>query len=141
MRSAPNSTRRAATCAGPTRAAAAIAAVVLAPAISRRRGRCAAMAPVTNQVAAKTKARIAIAPRGAGDASPSTSAVRTGGGARGISSRFKGSPITMCSAAQMRHAARQPNYASRNAESGHPTVLAKPAIKVMPVIGPRAARP
>jgi hypothetical protein len=32
MRSAPNSTRRAVTCAGPTRAAAAIAAVVLAPA-------------------------------------------------------------------------------------------------------------
>ena len=105
MRSAPNSTRRAATCAGPTRAAAAIAAVVLAPAISRRRGRCAAMAPVTNQVAANTKARIAIAPRGAGDASPSTSDARTGGGARGISSRFRGSPITMCSAAQIRHAA------------------------------------
>ena len=58
MRSAPNSTRRAATCAGPTRAAA-IAAVVLAPAISRRRGRWAAMAPVTNQVAAKTNAAVA----------------------------------------------------------------------------------
>jgi hypothetical protein len=29
----------------------------------------------------------------------------------------------------------------RNANSGHPTVLAKPAIKVMPVIGARAARP
>jgi hypothetical protein len=41
----------------------------------------------------------------------------------------------------MRHAARQPNWASRNADSGHPTVLAKPAIKVMPVIGSRAARP
>jgi putative SOS response-associated peptidase YedK len=27
------------------------------------------------------------------------------------------------------------------AEGGHPTVLAKPAIKVMPVIGPRAPRP
>jgi hypothetical protein len=47
----------------------------------------------------------------------------------------------MCGAAQMRHAARQPNCASRNAESGHPTVLAKLAIKVMPVIGPRAVRP
>jgi hypothetical protein len=67
MRSAPNSTSRAATCAGPTRAAAAIAAVALAPAISRRRGRCAAMAPVTNQVAANTKARVAIALRGAGE--------------------------------------------------------------------------
>ena len=99
------------------------------------------MAPVTNQVAAHTKARIAIAPREAGEASPSIAEVRIGGGARGISSRFKGSPITMCSAAQMRHAARQPNCALRKAESGHPTVLAKPAIKVMPVIGPRAARP
>ena len=141
MRSAANSTRRAATCAGPTKAAVAIAAVVLAPAISRRRGRCAAMAPVTNQVAAKMKARIVMAPRGAGDASSVTSEARTGGGARGISSRFSGSPITMCSAAQMTHAARQPKCASRKAESGHPTVLAKPAIKVMPVIGPRAARP
>jgi len=141
MRNAPNSTRRAATCARPTRAAAAIAAVVLAPAISRRRGRCAAITPVTNQVAAKTNARIAIAARGAGDASPSISDARTGGGARVISSRFKGSPIRTCSAAQTRHAARQPNCASRKAESGHPTVLAKPAIKVMPVIGPRAARP
>jgi hypothetical protein len=49
---------------------------------------------VTNQLAANTKARIAIAPRGAGDASSSTSKARTGGGARGISSRFKGSPKT-----------------------------------------------
>ena len=31
------------------------------------------------------------------------------------------SPITMCSVAQIRHAARQPNCASRNADSGHPT--------------------
>src|SRR5580704_8860672 len=68
IRSAPNSTSRAATCAGPTRAAAAIAVVVLAPAISRRRGRCAAIAPVTNQVAANTKARIAMA-----HAAPATS--------------------------------------------------------------------
>ena len=99
------------------------------------------MAPVTNQVVANAKARIAMVARGAGDDPPSTSDARTGGGARGTRSRFKGSPITMCSAAQMRDAARHPNCASRKAESGHPTVLAKPAIKVMPVIGPRAARP
>ena len=67
--------------------------------------------------------------------------VRAGGGARGIRKRFNGSPITDCSAAQMRHVARHPNCASRKADSGHPTVLAKPAIKVIPVIGPRAARP
>ena len=47
----------------------------------------------------------------------------------------------MCSAAQIRQASRQPYCASRKAESGQPTVLAKPAISVMPVIGPRAARP
>jgi hypothetical protein len=70
-----------------------------------------------------------MAPRGAGDASHSTSEMWAGGGARGISSRFKGSPITMCSAAQIRHAERQPNCALRKAESGHPTVLAKPAIR------------
>jgi len=78
---------------------------------------------VTNQVAANTKARIAIAPRGAGDTSPATSEARIGGGTCGISSRFKGSPITMCSA-QMRDAARQPYCALRKAESGHPTVIA-----------------
>jgi hypothetical protein len=40
----------------------------------------------------------------------------------------------------MRHVARS-QISHREADSGHPTVLAKPAIKVMPVIGPRAARP
>ena len=90
--SAPNSTRRAPTCAGPTRAAAAIAAVALAPAISRSLGRWAAIAPVTNQVAANTNERRSIAPRGAGPA-VSASVALTGGGARGISSRFNGKPI------------------------------------------------
>ena len=91
--SAPNSTRRAPTCAGPTRAAAVIAAVALAPAISRSLGRWAAIAPVTNQVAANTNERRSIAPRGAGPAVSSASVALTGGGARGISSRFNGKPI------------------------------------------------
>jgi len=80
---------------------------------------------VTNQVAANTKERIAIAPRGTGELSAGISEARIGGGARGINNRFNGSPITMCSAAQMTHAPRQPNCASRKADSGHPTVLDK----------------
>jgi hypothetical protein len=70
-----------------------------------------------------------------------TSEARAGGGATGISNRLNASPITICNAAQMKHVARQPNCASRKADNRHPTVLAKPAIKVIPVIGPRAARP
>ena len=69
------------------------------------------------------------------------SAARIGGGARGIRSRLSGSPISRLSAAQTRQAPRQPTLASSNADNGHPTVLAKPAIRVIPVIGPRAARP
>jgi hypothetical protein len=63
------------------------------------------MAPVTNQVAANMKARIAIAPRGAGEASPCISEARTGGGARGINNRFKGQPD--------HDVQRRPNEASR----------------------------
>ena len=47
---------RAATCAGPIRAPAATACSVVAPAASRMRGRCAAIAPVTLQAAAKANA-------------------------------------------------------------------------------------
>lgn len=38
-------------------------------------------------------------------------------------------------------APRQPKASSITAESGQPTVLANPAMSVIPVIGPRAARP
>src|SRR5271170_5162673 len=64
-RDSPNSTSRAPTWAGPTKAAAAIAAVADAPAACSKPGRCAAIAPCTNQVAEKKKARIGIAARGA----------------------------------------------------------------------------
>jgi hypothetical protein len=119
----------------------ATAAVALAPAISSSRGKWDAIAPVTNQVAANTKERSSIAPRGADPAVPCTSVGLMGGGARGINSRFNGSPIKRFSAAQTRQAPRQPKWASSNADSGQPTVLANPAIRVIPVIGPRAARP
>jgi len=91
-------------------------------------------------VAAKTKARIGMAPRGAGGASPS-SFDRTGGGAGGIRSRLSGKPIRTCNPAQIKQAVRHPYCASSSADNGQPTVLAKPAISVMPVIGPRAALP
>jgi hypothetical protein len=45
------------------------------------------------------------------------------------------------SAAQPRQAPRHPKLSLSSADSGQPTVLAKPAIRVMPVIGPRASRP
>ena len=40
-----------------------------------------------------------------------------------------------------RQASRQPHVASISPESGQPTVLAIPAMRVMPVIGPRASLP
>ncbi len=51
--------------------------------------------------------------------------------------RFKGMPSAKCSAAQPRQAPRQPHCVSNQADSGQPTVLAKPAIRVMPVIALR----
>jgi hypothetical protein len=88
----------------------ATAAVALAPAISSSRGKWDAIAPVTNQVAANTKERSSIAPRGADPAVPCTSVGLMGGGARGINSRFNGSPIKRFSAAQTRpaHCAGEP---------------------------------
>src|SRR5882757_8153080 len=70
-----NSTIRAPTWAGPTSDAAAIAALEDAPAACSNPGKCAAIAPCTNQVAAKKKARIGIAARGGGAAAE---ALRTG---------------------------------------------------------------
>ncbi len=43
--------------------------------------------------------------------------------------------------AQPRQASRQPQWASITPDRGHPIVLAKPAINVMPVMGPRAVLP
>ena len=76
----PNSTSRAATCAGPTSAAAVMAPDALAPTTSSSRGRCAAMPVLTTQVAANTKASNAIAPRGAVFSPMAGAAVSAGGG-------------------------------------------------------------
>jgi hypothetical protein len=102
---------------------------------------CAAIAPVTNQVAANTKANIGMAARGGAVGLPPGSGAGSGGGARGMRSRLSGRQTSRLSAAQMRQAPRQPMRASRKAESGQPIVLANPAINVIPVIGARAARP
>ena len=50
---------------------------------------------------------------------------------------YSGNPKSKCSPAQIKQALRQPHSSSNHAESGQPMVLAKPAIKVMPVIAPR----
>src|SRR3546814_19280079 len=54
---------------------------------------------------------------------------------------FSGIPTNRCSAAQLRQAVRQPNSTSSQAERGQPTVLAKPANKVIPVMALRAWLP
>src|ERR1700731_761078 len=63
-RNNPNSTMRAPTWAGPTSDGAAIAAVADAPAACSNPGKCAAIAPCTNQVAEKKNTRIGIAAQG-----------------------------------------------------------------------------
>lgn len=60
---------------------------------------------------------------------------------RGNRKRFRGRPTRMCTAAQARQVSRQPMVEMPQAVSGQPTVLAKPAMRVMPVMGLRAAVP
>jgi hypothetical protein len=59
----------------------------------------------------------------------------------GSMKKFSGRPIKICAAAQAKQVLRQPIVSSPHAVSGYPTVLAKPAISVMPVIERRAASP
>jgi len=59
----------------------------------------------------------------------------------GSMKKFKGRPIRICAAAHAKQVLRQPMLCSPKAVSGHPTVEAKPAIRVMPVIDRRAASP
>ena len=59
----------------------------------------------------------------------------------GIRNRLTGRQTNRLTAAHPKQAPRQPNAPSSQAESGQPTVLAKPAIKVIPVIALRASRP
>ena len=143
-----NSTSRPATCAGPTSAAMPTATASVAPADCSNAGRCAAIAVLMNQVTAKTKAMRKAARRCCfGDSFAPACRLRALVVARGSvlaadgSSTWSGNPITRCRAAQAMQAPRQPTVLSRYADSGHPTVLANPANKVMPVIARRASWP
>jgi hypothetical protein len=134
---------RAPTWAGPTSDAAAIAAAEDAPVACSSPGKCAAIAPCTNQVAEKKKAKIGIAARGGAAATVSVVARGSAVGTpwRGIASQLIGAASSMFKPAQIRHAIRQPNISRNTAVSGQPIVLAKPAIRVIPVIALRASRP
>src|SRR5947207_15749817 len=116
-------------------AAAALAAIAVAPDVSNRRARFAAIAPVANPTAPKTKASTTIPFAGAGTAGSGAALGPIAPGS-GIKNRLIGRQTNRLSAAQPRQAPRQPKLSLSNAESGQPTVLAKPAIRVMPVIGP-----
>src|SRR5436305_13915315 len=84
-----------------------------------------------------------MAPRGGSIPRISPFAAPTGGkgGAGGITSQLSGIETSRFTPAQIRQASRQPKACSNQAEAGQPTVLAKPAISVMPVIAARASRP
>jgi hypothetical protein len=60
---------------------------------------------------------------------------------RGIVSQFSGAASSIFSPTQIRQVARQPNSSRSTALIGQPIVLAKPAIRVIPVIELRASRP
>ena len=105
------------------------------------RGKCAAIAPVTVQAAAKVKASSII---GRSIGICGFTALATAALApctAGSMKKLMGSPSRMCAAAQAKQVLRQPICSSPSAVSGQPTVEAKPAISVMPVIERRAASP
>src|SRR5689334_10569127 len=105
------------------------------------RGKCAAMAVETHQVAPNTLARTIIV-QGTPDAvSCGWAAAGRGEAIFGTSSRFIGRPISRCNAAHPRQAPRQPKALMKMALVGQPIVLANPANSVMPVIALRALRP
>ena len=58
----------------------------------------------------------------------------------GSMKKLMGRPIRICAAAQAKQVLRQPMVSRPQAVSGQPTVEAKPAISVMPVIERRARR-
>ncbi len=102
---------------------------------------CAAIAPVTVHPAAKAKASKimvrSIGMCGLTALAAAAFAPVTFGNIR----KLIGRPIRICAAAHAKQVLRQPMWSSPSAVSGHPTVEAKPAISVMPVIGRRAALP
>ena len=117
------------------------ACVVVAPAASMMRGRCAAIAPVTVHAAANTNAST-IMVRSIGMCGLAAAATAVFGPLMaGSIKRLIGRPIKICAAAQAKQVLRQPMVSRPHADSGQPTVDANPAISVMPVIDRRAASP
>ena len=111
-------------------------------------GRCAAIAVLMNQVAANTKASSEPRPAsgaaavGVGSARRSAtptwpSALTAAWAAR----QFNGSPTTQVQRRPGQAGAAPADCASSQADSGQPTVLAKPAISVMPVMALRESWP
>ena len=128
------------TCAGPTSEAAKTATAGVDPRPPAGAADAGPCAVETNQVAPNTLARTIIV-HGMPEGAACSGAFSGGSGcAFGTRSRFIGRPITRCSIAQARHAPRQPNAWMKDALNGQPTVLAKPANSVMPVIALRASR-
>ncbi len=106
------------------------------------------MAVLVNQDTAKTKASRTAAPRclaggkvaccsGLPAASVSVGASRSSDGSIALS----GNGTTRCRPAHTRHAPRHPMVLTSQAVTGQPTVLAKPANRVMPVMVRRAFWP
>ena len=103
-----------------------------------------AIAVLVNHAAEKTKASSTIERSSPGRPEAGAAGPATGGAGwvpTGTRKRFSGNPSPRCSRAHAAQAQRQPSSASKSAVSGQPTVLAKPASSVMPVMAPRASRP
>src|SRR4051812_49655924 len=98
------------------------------------RGKCAAIAPVTVQTAAKMKASSTMV-RSSGRCGFAAALACLAPLIVGSKKKLSGRPISILAAAQAKQVSRQPIWARPQAVSGQPTVDAKPAISVMPVIG------
>src|SRR5690606_10650207 len=114
----PKSSRRPATWAGPTKAAAATAAAGVAPASCNSCGKWAAIAVLVNHVTVKTRANRGIAeflePAGSGRGDHvSSSVVAIDLLPSGTNKGLRGKPMMRCAAAQTKHVMRQPISTSK----------------------------
>src|SRR4051812_44781532 len=109
----------------------------VAPSASKSLGKCVAIAAETNQQAANTSDSSTIVHRTTTAAPAGTGGSAGGGNAFGTSNRLSGNPIKTCRRAHARQAPRQPNASMNKALAGQPTVLAKPANSVIPVMALR----
>ena len=118
-----------------------MATATLAPEASSSPGKCAAIAVELNQVAAKTNDKRKSASLGGSASSEISLTLGTLLLLTVGRSAFNGSAKSRWIRAQPIQASRQPQVASIKPDKGQPTVLAKPATRVIPVIGRRASFP